>query len=64
MVVANAAPQSLLDQHHSEGPAWFVAMDRNHDGAVTLAEFLLGREQFQTFDQNHDGQITTAEAAP
>jgi Ca2+-binding EF-hand superfamily protein len=49
----------------AQGPDWFVRMDRNGDGDVTLKEFLGTEEQFRKLDRNGDGFIdrTEAEAA-
>lgn len=44
------------------GPKWFVHMDRNGDGDVTLREFLGTPEQFQRLDANGDGFIELKEA--
>ena len=44
------------------GPAWFVRMDRNLDGDVTLREFLGTAEQFKKLDVDGDDFITREEA--
>ena len=44
------------------GPAWFVRMDRNADGDVTMREFLGTAEQFNKLDADGDEFITRAEA--
>jgi hypothetical protein len=44
------------------GPAWFRAVDRNGDGAVSLTEFVGPPELFRTLDADADGRISTAEA--
>jgi len=44
------------------GPAWFVRMDRNGDGDVTLREFFGTPEQFAEIDADGDGLIDPAEA--
>ncbi len=44
------------------GPMWFRKMDRNHDGDVSLQEFLGSREAFRKLDRNGDGLISLEEA--
>jgi Ca2+-binding EF-hand superfamily protein len=44
-------------------PEWFVRMDRNGDGDVTLREFLGGRAKFEELDANDDGFLDAEEAA-
>jgi Ca2+-binding EF-hand superfamily protein len=46
----------------SQGPDWFVRMDRNGDGDVTMREFLGTKEQFNKLDKNTDGFIERKEA--
>ncbi|HEV2608558.1 MAG TPA: EF-hand domain-containing protein [Xanthomonadaceae bacterium] len=42
--------------------AMIKAMDTNHDGMVSKAEFLAyAKAQFDAMDTNHDGQVTVAE---
>lgn len=45
-----------------KAPAWFIALDRNHDGIVTRTEFLGPRTEFDRLDFNHDGKLTTQES--
>jgi Ca2+-binding EF-hand superfamily protein len=45
-------------------PDWFVRMDRNGDGDLTLREFLGTPEQFKKLDVDNDGFIDAKEAAP
>jgi hypothetical protein len=41
---------------------WFSGADRDHDGRLTLAEFVADAARFfKTLDQDHDGQIAGAE---
>ncbi|MBT4868075.1 MAG: hypothetical protein HON53_23475 [Planctomycetaceae bacterium] len=45
-----------------KGPDWFVRMDKNGDGDLTLREFLGGKEKFKQLDANSDGFIERKEA--
>lgn len=45
-----------------DAPEWFIRMDRNGDGYVTIKEFLGDKEQFQSLDANQDGFIEPKEA--
>lgn len=44
------------------GPRWFQKMDRNHDGDLSMREFLGPRDQFLRLDADHDGLIDAHEA--
>ncbi len=44
------------------GPEWFIRMDRNGDGDLTLDEFLGSTPQFVKLDANRDGFIEPSEA--
>ena len=46
----------------AELPAWFLKMDRNGDGDVSLREFLGPIELFRRLDRDGDGLISPAEA--
>lgn len=43
-------------------PDWFVRIDVNKDGDLTIKEFLGTREQFAEFDKDMDGLLSVAEA--
>ncbi len=47
---------------HTEGPDWFVRMDRNKDDDLTRDEFPGTDEQFATIDTNSDKLISAEEA--
>ena len=44
------------------GPAWFLRMDRNYDGDVSIREFLGQRAVFDRLDADHDGLLSPEEA--
>ncbi|MGE5191685.1 MAG: hypothetical protein ACM3U2_04230 [Deltaproteobacteria bacterium] len=46
-----------------KGPAWFLKMDRNRDGDVSLLEFLGSRQKFAELDRDGDGLLSSDEAA-
>lgn len=46
----------------SNGPTWFVKMDRNADGDVSRREFLGPAAAFDKLDANRDGLIESREA--
>lgn len=60
-IVGNGHPKSPLLSAGNSGPAWFRAMDRNSDGAVSRGEFLGTRASFHRLDQNGDEALTTDE---
>jgi Ca2+-binding EF-hand superfamily protein len=65
LVVASAATNNSVRASGDRPtlPAWFVAMDRNHDGDVSPREFLGTSDQFRHFDADNDGLIDGDEAA-
>ena len=62
-IVSRGQPQSLLATPLPRGPAWFRAMDRNHDGALSAREFLGTRAQFLRYDHDRDGLLDITESA-
>ena len=62
LIVSLGPPKSLLRRVPREGPAWFVAMDRNNDGDVSRREFLGDDAAFRRLDTDGDGLISRAEA--
>ncbi|GAB4153892.1 MAG: hypothetical protein Tsb009_30370 [Planctomycetaceae bacterium] len=54
--------QSPSNRSARRGPKWFLHMDKNGDGDVTLREFLGKKEIFKKLDRNGDGFIEVKEA--
>jgi hypothetical protein len=57
-----APPRSAVIVPAQPAPAWFIQMDRNGDGDVSLREFLGPIEMFRKLDRNGDGLISPEEA--
>jgi hypothetical protein len=55
-------PRSPLGQAEHVGPAWFLAMDRNADGAVSQREFTGPPDAFRRLDSDGDHMLSVAEA--
>jgi hypothetical protein len=55
--------QSSLGKTQRTGPAWFLAMDRNGDEAISPREFSGPIRVFQNLDKTQDGFVTAQEAA-
>jgi Ca2+-binding EF-hand superfamily protein len=53
-----AEPQVKGDR---QGPAWFLKMDRNRDGDVSLLEFLGSRDTFRKLDKDANGLLSADE---
>ncbi len=58
-----AAQTASFERPPTEGPIWFLRMDRNNDGDLTWNEFLGPREVFHRIDKDGDGLIDPQEAA-
>jgi hypothetical protein len=65
---AKAAPKGKTNQAAGDRHAIFKQKDANHDGKLTLEEYLHnfpdqaeGKRRFPTFDTDHDGVLTEAE---
>jgi Ca2+-binding EF-hand superfamily protein len=64
-VILAAASQGYPDRfgsHQRSGPDWFLAMDRNGDGAVSRQEFIGASAVFQRLDSDRDGLLDAEEA--
>lgn len=57
-IVTTAGPRLAV----ASGPQWFVRMDRNADGDVTLKEFLGSEDDFLRMDSSGDGLLDAQEA--
>jgi hypothetical protein len=60
-VVSRGYPQNLLGHVERNGPAWFVAMDRNGDGEISAAEFTGPTDLFKQLDQDQNGRLSMQE---
>lgn len=58
----SATPKTTGGPAAPVNPKWFMHMDRNGDGDVSIREFLGGSEQFKRIDTNADGFIDPQEA--
>lgn len=61
IVASRGFPLQYTHQQSGVGPPWFQAMDRNHDGHVSLSEFPAGEEPFRQLDADGDGKISLAD---
>ena len=62
-VAVGGMPGAATPATPANGPEWFIRMDRNGDGDVTLKEFLGDEMEFKQLDANTDGFIEAKEAA-
>jgi Ca2+-binding EF-hand superfamily protein len=58
---SGAVVRFRLRNRSAKKPRWFIHMDRNGDGDVSIREFLGTREQFDRLDKNDDGFIAAKE---
>ena len=68
---ATVAPQSSAKKTAPDRAAAFARMDTNHDGVLTLAEYVAGihsapnlAQRFKNFDKNGDGHLNREEFVP
>jgi Ca2+-binding EF-hand superfamily protein len=61
-VVPAALAGTKTEPSVSQVPTWFLQMDRNGDGDVSLREFLGPLELFRRLDRDGDGLISPQEA--
>jgi len=62
MVPPMSARAAAVAVPRDRGPEWFLRMDRNYDGDVSLREFLGPRSVFEKLDADHDGLLSPDEA--
>ncbi len=61
LFISLGQPNNSAATSTNQAPAWFTALDRNHDGVVTRSEFLGTHEDFQRFDEDQDERLTESE---
>lgn len=61
IVASLGTPRQYTQQQSGGGPPWFQAMDRNHDGQISLSEFPAGEEPFRQLDADGDGKISLSD---
>ena len=60
--VSHGHPRTTIGKPVRIGPAWFLAMDRNGDGDVSMKEWVGDPDLFRKFDADGDGSISAPEA--
>ena len=63
VTVSRGYPKSPLGLAERNGPAWFLALDRNLDGEVSSSEFAGSADAFRRLDKDASGTISATEAA-
>ncbi|MBI1246703.1 hypothetical protein GC197_02520 [bacterium] len=61
VTVSLGRPTSPIGSVERKGPDWFLLMDRNQDGHVSVTEFVGGPEAFRSLDRDGDQRITVNE---
>lgn len=62
LFISLGQPDTAAKSAANQASAWFNALDRNHDGIVTRAEFIGPRAEFDRLDSDNDGQLTILES--
>ena len=60
--VSHGHPQTIIGKPVRTGPAWFLAMDRNGDGDVSIKEWVGDLDVFRKLDVDGDGLLSSHEA--
>jgi len=60
--VSHGHPQTIIGKPVRTGPAWFLAMDRNGDGDISIKEWVGDLNVFRKLDADGDGLVSAAEA--
>jgi Ca2+-binding EF-hand superfamily protein len=61
--VSHGHPLTTIGKPVRPGPAWFLAMDRNGDGDVSMKEWVGDLDVFRKLDVDGDGLLSAVEAA-
>ena len=61
-VLSHGHPQTTIGKPVRSGPAWFLAMDRNVDGDVTIKEWVGDLDLFRKWEADGDGLLSATEA--
>lgn len=60
--VSHGPPLTTIGKSVREGPAWFLAMDRNGNGDVSIKEWVGDLDLFRKLDTDGDGLLSASEA--
>lgn len=61
-VISHGHPFTTLGKPDRVGPSWFLAMDRNEDGDISIREWVGDPKIFRRLDQDRDGLLSAGEA--